>query len=182
MADDRAIRIPVDIDDKAAQKELQALTRQIASMEGKINQKTAKRNAIAEQLQTARQEAVQAYTEVERLQKALDASRAKTSGRDATGNPTQFVQELERQKQITAELSTQEKILSQKEAAAMRLEQQDARMVAEIDAQNTAMQETEQKAAAVNSQLQRQANRLWPQIRDRARRRCRVQTATSTGA
>ena len=169
MADDRAIRIPVDIDDKAAQKELQALTQQITSMEGKINQKTAKRNAIAEQLQTARQEAVQAYTEVERLQKALDASRAKTSGRDATGNPTQFVQELERQKQITAELSTQEKILSQKEAAAMRLEQQDARMVAEIDAQNTAMRETEQKAAAVNGQLQQQANRLWPQIRDRAR-------------
>lgn len=169
MADDRAIRIPVDIDDKAAQKELQALTRQITSMEGKINQKTAKRNAIAEQLQTARQEAVQAYTEVERLQKALDASRAKTSGRDATGNPTQFVQELERQKQITAELSTQEKILHQKEAAAMRLEQQDARMVAEIDAQNTAMQETEQKAAAVNGQLQRQATKHWPQIRDRAR-------------
>lgn len=169
MADDRAIRIPVDIDDKAAQKELQALTRQITSMEGKINQKTAKRNAIAEQLQTARQEAVQAYTEVERLQKALDASRAKTSGRDATGNPTQFVQELERQKQITAELSTQEKILSQKEAAAMRLEQQDARLVAEIDAQNGALQNTEQQAAAVNSQLQQQATKHWPQIRDRAR-------------
>ena len=115
MADDRAIRIPVDIDDKAAQKELQALTRQIASMEGKINQKTAKRNAIAEQLRTARQEAIQALSAVDRLQKALDASRAKTSGRDATGNPTQYIQELERQKQITAELSTQEKILQQKE-------------------------------------------------------------------
>lgn len=169
MADDRAIRIPVDIDDKAAQKELQALTRQITSMEGKINQKTAKRNAIAEQLRTARQEAIQALSDVDRLQKALAASRAKTNGRDATGNPMQFIQELERQKQITAELSTQEKILQQKEKAASDLEKKDADLVSELQTQRAELQATERQADAVNSQLQRQANRLWPQIRDRAR-------------
>lgn len=169
MADDRAIRIPVDIDDKAAQKELQALTRQITSMEGKINQKTAKRNAIAEQLRTARQEAIQALGDVDRLQKALAASRAKTNGRDATGNPMQFIQELERQKQITAELSTQEKILQQKEKAASDLEKKDADLVSELQTQRAELQATERQADAVNSQLQRQANRLWPQIRDRAR-------------
>jgi hypothetical protein len=169
MADDRAIRIPVDIDDKAAQKELQALTRQITSMEGKINQKTAKRNAIAEQLQTARQEAIQTLNEVDRLQKALAVSRAKTSGRDATGNPTQYIQELERQKQITAELSTQERILQQKEKAASDLEKKDADLVSELQTQSAELQATERQADAVNSQLQRQANRLWPQIRDRAR-------------
>ena len=41
--------------------------------------------------------------------------------------------------------------------------------MSELQTQSAELQATERQADAVNSQLQRQANRLWPQIRDRAR-------------
>ncbi len=169
MTEEGSIKLPVEVDDKKAEKELNALERKIRSMEDKINKSTTERNAIADKLREAQKAAVDAYTEVERLEKRLAASQEKTSASyKGSITPTEFAAELERQEQISAELERQRGILAEKEAAAVKLEAQDAKAVETIAAQTAEMDRLNGEYEQINDQLFRQSAQAWPQVKQAA--------------
>lgn len=131
---DGSIVIDVDIDDKQAAKRLQAVNRNINKLQNDIQKNKSTHSALSESLKDAQQEAIKAYNEVERLKSALASSEQKTS---VAGNatPEEFIAELGKQEQIKEQLIQQEKLLAAKEKAAEKLEQQDAAVLAKLEAQ-----------------------------------------------
>ena len=152
---DGEIRFAVDVDDKAAQRELTKLKGKIERLENSVGKTEAARSPIAQALREAQKEAVAAYNEVERLQGALAKSRQITAF-DTTGadvDPTRYAEELSRQAEITAELTQQQELMRNKEAACLRLEAQDEKLVQTLNRQTTELHEAEEAAGGLQRQL-----------------------------
>lgn len=154
MADGSVI-IEVEADDKAAEKELNRLSRKIKTIEAQLQKTGAARAPLVEQLRTARKEAVSAYNEVERLQKELASSQRLTSVDAApeSVDPLRFAQELEKQERITAELKQQQAVVAEKEKAAARLEAQEAKLLAKEEQLTAELHAQEKAAGAIQRQL-----------------------------
>lgn len=169
MSDGRAVRIPVELDDKKAQKALADLEKSITSMESKLNSSVTKRNAIAEQLTVARQKAEEARTAIAELSAAMknaaDERRAwgsswtseqqKTYAQDLKLNLAErriLAHELEKQEGIIADLSDKEKDVTN-----------------QVREQTSALEAARNKHEEINMRLTEQATKHWPQIREKAR-------------
>lgn len=152
---DGSITFSTKLDNKQLQKDITNTTKKIENMEQKLAQKEADRLPIVEQLKEANREAEEAYASVERLQKALAASQSVTAI-DGTGtaNPEIYIKELERQAQIKAELTEQERRLREKEKIAERLSAQDDRAVKAIQAQAAELDREKAKAGGLAQQMQ----------------------------
>jgi chromosome segregation ATPase len=157
---DGSIVIAVDADDKEAQKTLSSLTKKIEALEKKISDKTAGRNQLVEQLKAANNEAIDTYNTVERLRKELAESQAKTSVSGPSIDPTQYAEELERQKAISNELKEQEAILAKKESIAERLVEKDSQTVADLERQNEELSRLKEQAGDVQRQMARASKGL----------------------
>lgn len=160
------IRFPVEIDsgDAATElnrtlKQIQQLTKEaakadasVAKAQQAVSATEAKRSPIVEQLKEAQSAAVDAYKEVERLKGALATSQQKTSV-EGKVNPDQWLDELAKQDQITAQIAEQEKLMQAKEKEAMKLEAQDAKLVATLDEQSARLEESQLHAAGLQDQI-----------------------------
>ena len=152
---DGSITFSTKLDNKQLQKDITNTTKKIENMEQKLAQKEADRLPIVEQLKEANREAGEAYASVERLQKALAASQSVTAIDGAgTANPEIYIKELERQAQIKAELTEQERLLREKEKIAERLSAQDDRAVKAIQAQAAELDREKAKAGELAQQMQ----------------------------
>lgn len=158
MADGSVI-IDTRLDNSKLEKDLNATAKKIDSLNQKIAQKEVARAPIVEALKDANKQAVEAYNNVERLKSRLAASQTATT----SGNlgPEAYMNELENQKKIKAELKEQEKILKQKEAAAERLAAKDAKAVQAIEAQTAALELEREKAGQLQTQLE-EAQKMAP--------------------
>ena len=154
MADSSVI-IEVEADDKAAEKELNRLSRKIKTMETQLQKTGSARAPIVEQLRTAQKEAVAAYNEVERLQKELAESQRLTSvdASPESVDPLRFAQELEKQERITAEIKQQQTIMAEKEKTAARLEAQEAKLLAKEEQLTAELHAQEEAAGAIQRQM-----------------------------
>lgn len=149
---DGSIVLEAKIDDESAQKELDRLNREIGKLKTKAENIAAKRTPLVQDLEAARKEAINTYNEVERLQNALKSSQAKTSI-DGGVSPEMFMEEKLLQERLTAELTEQQKILKQKEAAAQRLEERDRKLVAQEERITAEMRKQEEAAGEIERQL-----------------------------
>lgn len=154
MNGDGSIVIDVDIDDKQAAKRLQAVNRNISKLQNDIQGKKSEHSALAESLKEAQQEAIKAYEEVEQLKTALASSEQKTS---VSGNvtPEEFIAELGNQEQIKAQLAEQEKLLAAKEKAAEKFEQQDASVLAKLEAQTRELEAQKELAGGLTRRVEK---------------------------
>lgn len=139
------LRFPVEIDAGQAAKELDKLQRDMDRLKKNIESGEAKRAPIVEQLKQAQDEAAQAYDKVEKLKSSLSESEAKTAI-NANTDPKTWIEETQRQAEIKAQLSEQEKILADKEKAAQRLEAQDAKIVDKLKQQTAELEEQKERA------------------------------------
>ena len=139
------LRFPVEIDAGQAAKELDKLQRDMDRLKKNIESGEAKRAPIVEQLKQAQDEAAQAYDKVEKLKSSLSESEAKTAI-NANTDPQTWIEETQRQAEIKAQLSEQEKILADKEKAAQRLEAQDAKIVDKLKQQTAELEEQKERA------------------------------------
>lgn len=157
MSADGHVIFSTALDNSQLEKDLDKATKKIEKLEGSIRKTESSRAPVVEQLKAAREEAVSAYNNVERLKKALTASQAATSVESGLGasDPERYIAELENQQQIKAELKEQEKILERKEAAAERLEKQDSVYVEKLKEQTAELQRQKEAAGAVAGQLQK---------------------------
>lgn len=152
---DGEIRFAVDVDDKAAQRQLERLKAKIEKLETSVGKGQATRSGIVQSLRQAQKEAIAAYNEVERLENALAASQKITAVDRPAGSvdPTAYMAELERQKEISAELERQKALLKEKEDACIKLEAQDAKLVQQLDKQTQELREAEEAAGGLQKQL-----------------------------
>lgn len=139
------LRFPVEIDAGQAAKELDKLQRDMDRLKKNIESGEAKRAPIVEQLKQAQDEAAQAYDKVEKLKASLAESEEKTAI-NANTDPQTWIEETQRQAEIKAQLSEQEKILADKEKAAQRLEAQDAKIVDKLKQQTAELEEQKERA------------------------------------
>lgn len=107
---------------------------------------------IVEQLKQAQDEAAQAYDKVEKLKSSLAESEAKTAI-NANADPQTWIEETQRQAEIKAQLSEQEKILAAKEKAAQRLEAQDAKIVDKLKQQTAELEEQKKRAGELTQTI-----------------------------
>ena len=146
------LRFPVEIDAGQAAKELDKLQRDMDRLKKNIESGEAKRAPIVEQLKQAQDEAVQAYDKVEKLKASLAESDAKTAI-NANTDPQTWIEETQRQAEIKAQLSEQEKILADKEKAAQRLEAQDAKIVDKLKQQTAELEEQKTRAGELTQTI-----------------------------
>lgn len=146
------IRFPVEIDAGQAAKELDKLQRDMDRLKKNIESGEAKRAPIVEQLKQAQDEAAQAYDKVEKLKSSLAESEAKTAI-TANADPQTWIEETQRQAEIKAQLSEQEKILADKEKAAQRLEAQDAKIVDKLKQQTAELEEQKERAGELTQTI-----------------------------
>lgn len=151
---DGAVIIKVDADDKQAEKKLDKLNAKILKLEEQLRKTGAERAPIAEQLREAKNEAVAAFNEVERLEAALAKSQERTAVKySGTITPAQFMEELDNQQQISAELERQKGILAQNEAVAQKLLAQDEKLVQKLEQQTAELNASKEAAGAIQRQL-----------------------------
>lgn len=146
------LRFQVEIDAGQAAKELDKLQRDMDRLKKNIESGEAKRAPIVEQLKQAQDEAVQAYDKVEKLKSSLAESEAKTAI-NANTDPQTWIEETQRQAEIKAQLSEQEKILAEKEKAAQRLEAQDAKIVDKLKVQTAELEEQKKRAGELTQAI-----------------------------
>ena len=146
------LRFPVEIDAGQAAKELDKLQRDMDRLKKNIESGEAKRAPIVEQLKQAQNEAAQAYDKVEKLKSSLAESEAKTAI-TANADPQTWIEETQRQAEIKAQLSEQEKILADKEKAAQRLEAQDAKIVDKLKQQTAELEEQKERAGELTQTI-----------------------------
>lgn len=146
------LRFPVEIDAGQAAKELDKLQRDMDRLKKNMESGEAKRAPIVEQLKQAQDEAAQAYDKVEKLKSSLAESEAKTAI-NANADPQTWIEETQRQAEIKAQLSEQEKILAEKEKAAQRLEAQDAKIVDKLKQQTAELEEQKTRAGELTQTI-----------------------------
>lgn len=121
---DGSIIIDVDLDEKDAQKELTKLTRNIEKTKSKLKEQTNKRSGIKAELEAAKDEALKTESVVRRLKAEL-AKEQKLTDMNASSpmsvSPQEYLESLERQQNISAQLKEQEKLLARQDAAAEKL-------------------------------------------------------------
>lgn len=150
---DGSVTFDTRLDNSKLEKDLDKTAKRIDGLNQKIAQKEVARAPIVKALKDAKNEAVEAYNNIERLQKSLAASQTAT----ASGNlgPDAYMNELENQKQIKEELKEQEKILKQKEATAQRLADKDAKAVQAIEQQTVALEREKESAGQLQTRLEK---------------------------
>lgn len=146
------LRFPVEIDAGQAAKELDKLQRDMDRLKKNMESGEAKRAPIVEQLKQAQDEAAQAYDKVEKLKSSLAESEAKTAI-NANADPQTWIEETQRQAEIKAQLSEQEKILVAKEKAAQSLEAQDAKIVDKLKQQTAELEEQKKRAGELTQTI-----------------------------
>lgn len=146
------LRFPVEIDAGQAAKELDKLQRDMDRLKKNMESGEAKRAPIVEQLKQAQDEAAQAYDKVEKLKSSLAESEAKTAI-NANADPQTWIEETQRQAEIKAQLSEQEKILTAKEKAAQSLEAQDAKIVDKLKQQTEELEEQKKRAGELTQTI-----------------------------
>lgn len=146
------LRFPVEIDAGQAAKELDKLQRDMDRLKKNMENGEAKRAPIVEQLKQAQDEAAQAYDKVEKLKSSLAESEAKTAI-NANADPQTWIEETQRQAEIKAQLSEQEKILTAKEKAAQSLEAQDAKIVDKLKQQTEELEEQKKRAGELTQTI-----------------------------
>jgi hypothetical protein len=151
---DGAVYIQVEADDKEAQKQLNKLASDIRKLEAEMSKTGAKRSAIAEQLRSAQEEAIAAYNEVERLQKALADSEYKIS-KDYDGHLSldEYEAEKEAQIQIKEELKQQQVFMAEKEALAQKLASQDEKILLTMEQQTAELEAHKEKAGEIQRRM-----------------------------
>lgn len=152
---DGSFTVAVNVDNSKAAKELNDLEKKIEKAKKEVEEKGAERNAIAEELKAAKDEAVEAQNAVDKLKEALEESRAKTSF-GAAGhqvNPQEYLAEMAAQSRLNAELAEQERLLAAAEKRAERLTAQDERALKALEKSEFSLNSMETRAGELTAEL-----------------------------
>lgn len=131
---DGAVVLQCNMDVSDADKKLEKLREKIADLEKELEEKKSNQNAIAKRLEAAKDKAIEAYGEVERLNEILS---------DGYWHPG------EKQKRLTAQLNEQKQILAETEKTAQQLTAQDEKACIEIEKATNKLDKMKEEAGGL---------------------------------
>ena len=149
---DGNVVINVTADDKEAQKRLDSLNRSILKLEQNIKSSEAARLPITEQLNEASLAAAETAARIEEL-KANIALSEESTGINGNLSPADWLEEIEAQKMLKAELAEQEKLLQQQEKDVAKLQAQDAKLLNTIQQQTQQLEQQKEEAGGLFRRL-----------------------------
>lgn len=150
---DGSLVFSTNIDNSKAAKKLEELQKKIADVEKEIEEKQTNRNAIMEDLEAAKKEAIEAQNAVDMLNKALDESREITSVKGDSVSPQEYLDAVDQQEQLTAQLKEKSQILAACEKTAQRLAAQDEKAVIALEKSEKKLDKMQRKAGELTEEI-----------------------------
>lgn len=151
MADGKIV-VQAEIDAKKAQKELEALTKKIDSMEEKLNKSTGEQSGIKAQLDAAKESAKQTETAIKSLRAEAEHLRQITSG-EMSASPDAYISAYSRQAEVAAQIKEQEALLRQQDKTVESLDGKYARITDKVNEQTAALDAAKRKAGELTEQI-----------------------------
>ena len=163
MAADGSVVFSIGADDAEAQKKLNQLRRDIEKTEKAINSTTEKRSGIAESLSQAREEAEQTAAKIQELQGLINEGQGFIDSSKHI-SPEDFANVQGTQKDLTAELQTQEALYAKQSANVAKLEGQEANITSQLEAQTAKLETQKEEAGAVEATFAKQSTTTMPNV------------------
>lgn len=178
---DGAITVEVNVDDKKAAAELEKFQKKVSELEDKLQKQTADRAPIVKALEEAKNNAVAAANEVDRIKRALAQSEQATSINGPRVDPQTYTDELAAQERLKSELTQAVQLSNDADKAAERIAAQDERalkaiadttakldaakskaggLVQQMSRSNSAAEKMDKALAAVNQKMDKFAQRI----------------------
>lgn len=155
MDSDGSVIITAEIDDKKAQADLKRLEGKIERLRKDISDKKGEQGILKTELEAAKTEALKTTDAVQALKDELEQVRQITSIESAVGvgDPARVMAALEREKEITAELPEQEKMLKSQNKELERLAGQYAKVTDRVITMEGDLRSSEAEAGKLSAQL-----------------------------
>lgn len=164
MADANVV-FTVEMDDKDAKKQLDALNRSIHKSQNSINNLGTQHNALADQLKEANKACVDTLNNIDRLKAELAESESKTSVTNPNFiSPDEYNLEIERQAALRSEIEAQEKLLAAQEKTASGIAAKDDTILAKLKEQTAELEKQQTAAGDVQRQLAEAGKRGYSQL------------------
>lgn len=178
---DGAITVEVNVDDKKAAAGLEKFQKKVSELEDKLQKQTADRAPIVKALEEAKNNAVAAANEVDRIKRALAQSEQATSINGPRVDPQTYTDELAAQERLKSELTQAVQLSNDADKAAERIAAQDERalkaiadttakldaakskaggLVQQMSRSNSAAEKMDKALAAVNQKMDKFAQRI----------------------
>lgn len=152
MAADGSIVIEVNADDKKAQAELNRLSKSIERIDKSLYEKKSKQSAIKSELEAAKESALETERQIDKLKKELAESKSITSGNVPVA-PAEYISQLQRHDEITAQLKEQEDILAKQDKETQRLDAQYAKITDKVIQETNSLNAAKNQAGEIQRQL-----------------------------
>lgn len=162
---DGSVVFNISADDKEAQKKLNQLHKDIEKTAQALDKSQGKRNAIAEQLQTAREEAEKTQQSIKELQEQYQENAGALSGRTGDIGMAEFEARKQAQSEITYELKQQEAARAKQTALVGKLEGQEQTITREIEQQTAKMNALQSEAGEMTRALSAPSSNALPQLK-----------------
>lgn len=156
MAADGSIVIEANVDDKNAQKELNALAKKISKLEEDLNKKKSDQSAIGKELEDAKNQALKTEQAIKQLNAELRESEKITSVSESSPGqvaPLSYQAAIERQAQIKNELAEQENILKQQDKETEKIANQYAKITDKVIQVTESLNTSKNRAGELSAQL-----------------------------
>lgn len=155
MAEEGSVRIPVDVDDKEAERHLSKLRRDMERTKQAIEQTQGKESGIAKQLQEASAQADATRKKIEQLREAMADNEAALNFNQtgAAVDPTEYAELVETQRQFRQECADAEKALASQERVVSRLGNQHQRVTQQLQQQNEQLERQEGEYGQISAQV-----------------------------
>ena len=152
MSADGSIIINTELDDKKAQAELNKLEKQVDKLNQSLYEKQQKQSTIKAELDAAKDSALETERQIENLKRELSSAQAITSG-GISASPENYISNLRRQDEITAELKEQEAILAQQDKTTQKLDAQYTRITDQVIKESAALNAAKTRAGELHHQI-----------------------------
>ena len=165
MADDSSIIFRVEADDKAAQKKLDSLRKEIEKTGKALDKTNAQHNGIVDALRQAKQEAEQTANEIHEIQKQIAENESVLSGQSGNVDLEEFNARKQAQSEMIVELKEQQALYGKQEKTVDSLSKKEAAITATLTQQNAQLEQLKTDAGAVEKVIAEQSARAMPQLR-----------------
>lgn len=153
---DGSIIIEANVDDKKAQKELNALSDKISKLEEDLSKKKSDQSAIGKELEDAKNEALKTEQAIKQLNAELKESEKITSVSESSPGqvaPLTYQVAIERQAKIKKELAEQENILKQQDKETEKIANQYTKITDKVIQVTESLNTSKNRAGELSAQL-----------------------------
>ena len=165
MAEDSSIVFRVDADDKAAQKRLDSLRRDIEKLGKSLDKTNTQHNGLVDALSQAKTEAKQTAAEIEAIQRQMAENASVLSGQSGSVDLEEFNARKQAQAELTVELKQQQAIHDKQVKSVEKIAAKEEQVRATLEQQTAQLQQLKSDAGEVERTVASQAANAMPQLK-----------------